>query len=102
MDDNSGEDCIDRSRLMLHIEFLESASMKSATRQTLAKYALGACLFASLLPSIGCQVSIGGQTLPSAHYQRDDLQYFPKGPEYKLSQEAAALKAARAENMTKR
>lgn len=44
----------------------------------------------------GCQVSVGGQTLPSAYYMNDDLQYFPKGPEFKLSREAAALKAARA------
>jgi hypothetical protein len=38
--------------------------------------------------------SIGGQTLPSAYYLQDDIQYFPAGPEFKLSKEAAALKAA--------
>lgn len=42
----------------------------------------------------GCQVDIGGQTLPSAYYLQDDIQYFPAGPEFKLSKEAAALKAA--------
>jgi hypothetical protein len=41
----------------------------------------------------GCQVDVGGQTLPSAHYQQDDIQYFPPGPEFKLSKEAAAQKA---------
>jgi len=41
----------------------------------------------------GCQVDIGGQTLPSPHYQSDDIQYFPPGPEFKLSREAAAQKA---------
>ena len=41
----------------------------------------------------GCQVDIGGQTLPSPHYQKDDIQYFPPGPEFKLSREAAAQKA---------
>ena len=46
----------------------------------------------------GCQVSVGGQTLPSAYFLRDDIQYFPKGPEFKLSREAAELKKARAEN----
>jgi hypothetical protein len=43
----------------------------------------------------GCQVSVGGQTLPSAYFLRDDIQYFPRGPEFKLTREAAALKEAR-------
>jgi hypothetical protein len=41
----------------------------------------------------GCQVDIGGQTLPSPYYLQDDVQYFPTGPEFKLAQEAAAQKA---------
>lgn len=45
----------------------------------------------------GCQVDVGGQTLPSAYYMEDDVQYFPPGPEFKLAREAAALKAAREE-----
>ena len=45
----------------------------------------------------GCQVSVAGQNLPSAYFLEDDLQYFPKGPEFKLSREAAAQKEARAE-----
>ena len=45
----------------------------------------------------GCQTSVGGQTLPSPYFLEDDIQYFPKGPEFKLSREAAALKEARAE-----
>lgn len=59
-------------------------------------FVLGGLLLLSGLATTGCQVSIGGQTLPSAHYMTDDIQYFPKGPEFKLSREAAALKAARA------
>ena len=46
----------------------------------------------------GCQVDVGGQTLPSAYYLQDDIQYFPAGPEFKLSKEAAALKAFKKEN----
>jgi len=42
----------------------------------------------------GCQVDIGGQTLPSAYYMYDDVQFFPEGPEFKLSREAAALNEA--------
>jgi len=57
----------------------------------------GAALLLSSLATTGCQVSIGGQTLPSAYYLDDDIEYFPKGPEFKLSREAAALKEARAE-----
>lgn len=45
----------------------------------------------------GCQVDVGGQTLPSAYYLHDDIQYFPAGPEFKLSKEAAAQKAYRRE-----
>lgn len=43
----------------------------------------------------GCQVDVGGQTLPSPYWHYDDVQYFPAGPEFKLSREAAALRAAR-------
>ena len=42
--------------------------------------------------STGCQVDVGGQTLPSAYYLKDDIQYFPAGPRMKLSREAAAMK----------
>jgi hypothetical protein len=45
----------------------------------------------------GCQVDVGGQTLPSPYYLTDDVQYFAPGPEFPLSREAAALKAAQAE-----
>ncbi len=41
----------------------------------------------------GCQVDVGGQTLPSPYYLTDDVQYFPAGPQFKLSNEAAAMRA---------
>jgi hypothetical protein len=41
--------------------------------------------------SVGCQTTIGGQTLPSAYYLRDDLQYFPAGPEFKLTRQVQAI-----------
>ena len=56
---------------------------------------LGAALAAPWFT--GCQVDVGGQTLPSAYYLQDDVQYFPAGPEFKLSREAAAQKAYRKE-----
>jgi hypothetical protein len=48
----------------------------------------------SALGATGCQVDVGGQTLPSPYYMTDDVQYFAPGPEFKLANEAAALKAA--------
>jgi len=51
---------------------------------------LFACVLA--LPTlVGCQTNIAGQTLPSANYLRDDIQYFQKGPEFKLYRQAQAL-----------
>ena len=49
------------------------------------------------LAATGCQVDMGGQTLPSAYYLQDDIQYFPAGPEFKLSKEAAAQKSYKKE-----
>jgi hypothetical protein len=63
----------------------------SATRAFLAAIGLAGCAVT------GCQVDVGGQTLPSAYYLHDDIQYFPAGPEFKLSKEAAAQKAYRKE-----
>jgi hypothetical protein len=65
-------------------------------RRPLLMLLAGAALLAAVALS-GCQVQIGGQTLPSAYYMQDDIQYFPPGPEFKLAKEAAALKAAREE-----
>jgi hypothetical protein len=53
-------------------------------------FGLGALTAVSIT---GCQVDVGGQTLPSAYYLQDDVQYFPTGPEFKLAREAAAQKA---------
>ena len=39
----------------------------------------------------GCQTTIGGQTLPSAYYLDDDVQYFPAGPEFMLPNQVRAL-----------
>lgn len=56
----------------------------------------GALLFISMVAT-GCQVSMNGQTLPSANYLTDDVQYFAPGPEFKLSREAAAAKSVEQE-----
>ena len=61
------------------------------------RIALASLGMAASLAVTGCQVDIGGQTLPSPYYMQDDVQYFPPGPEFKLAREAAALEAARQE-----
>lgn len=44
----------------------------------------------------GCQSTVGGQTLPSPNYLRDDVQFFPAGPEFKLSNQVRALEEYKA------
>ncbi|MFO0943640.1 MAG: hypothetical protein U0930_23135 [Pirellulales bacterium] len=62
---------------------------------------LGMLLMAGVAPSVGCQVSVAGQTLPSPYYLKDDVQYFPAGPLNKLANETAAIEKARAESIKK-
>lgn len=55
---------------------------------------LGLAGLLMLASSIGCTGVYGGQNLPSAYYLSDDVQYYAPGPEFKLANEAAAMKAA--------
>lgn len=72
--------------------------MSDTKRSQAWKFAfLGLLLAGGLAPSVGCQVSVAGQTLPSPYYLYDDVQYFPAGPENKIANETAAVKKARAE-----
>lgn len=61
-----------------------------------ALYGLGLLV---VFGAAGCQVDIGGQVHPSPYWHSDDVQYFPPGPEFKLSREAAAMAAARQEEL---
>lgn len=68
--------------------------MKSIrVRPGVSRVALGGLGALLAVTASGCQVDIGGQTLPSPYYQYDDVQYFPAGPEFILSREAAAMEA---------
>lgn len=71
--------------------------MKKKQSQAKRYAFLGLLLAGAIAPSIGCQTSIAGQTLPSGYYLYDDVQYFPVGPENKISNETAALAKAQAE-----
>ncbi|MCE9546994.1 MAG: hypothetical protein K8T25_16085 [Planctomycetia bacterium] len=71
---------------------------------------LGRSLFCGLMlllgaTAVGCQVSVGGQTLPSGYYLQgngDDVQYFAPGPQFPLQNEAAAQKARSVEAQQQR
>jgi hypothetical protein len=67
---------------------------KPANPQRWATLGLGVVLLAA---ATGCQIDVGGQTLPSPQWMTDDVQYFPSGTEFKLSREAAAMQAAKAD-----
>ena len=54
-------------------------------------------ILAAGIASTGCQVDVAGQTLPSPYYQYDDIQIYPHGHEFKLQNEADAMKAYKAE-----
>jgi hypothetical protein len=65
---------------------------------------LGAVALITVVSSTGClsapwaalQTTVGGQTLPSAYYLQDDVQYFPAGPQDKLFNERRALEQYKA------
>ena len=75
---------------------------KETNRRTIQSIALSLAAGFCLVGATGCQVSLNGQTLPSPYYLQDDVQYFPSGPEFKLPREAAALRAATAEEKLNR
>jgi hypothetical protein len=76
--------------------------MIAGRTKTWMRWTLCGCGLAASLSFTGCQSNIGGQTLPSPWYLTDDVQYFAPGTEFKLSREAAALKAYKAEQELQR
>lgn len=83
--------------------------MKTHKPRTWLSVAYCGLVVATALGGTGCgviatpfQISAGGQTLPSGYYIQDDVQYFAPGPEFKLSREAAAMKAYKAEEELRR
>jgi hypothetical protein len=71
--------------------------MKTSQKSWLRTGLCGITLATLAISSTGCQIMEGGQTLPSSYYLSDDVQYFAPGPEFKLSREAAAQKAFKAD-----
>ena len=71
------------------------------SQKTISSVGGGLLMLATLgsLSLTGCQIEVGGLTLPSPYYHSDDVQYAAPGPEFKLAREAAALKEQRAEQI---
>lgn len=63
------------------------------------KAALCAAALLGCLGLTGCASHYNGQSLPSGSYMNDDVQHFRKGTEFKLPQEAAAMKEQRAKEV---
>ena len=81
---------------------MENSKMLNCRKPTLGVWMVIAAGSLGVAANTGCQVHVAGQTLPSAYYLSDDVQYFPAGPENKLANETAALKAAREEAKARR
>lgn len=52
--------------------------------------------------AVGCQTYQNGQVLPSPYHLRDDVQYFPKGPQFPLANELSAMQASETERQAQR
>ncbi|MEM8671212.1 MAG: hypothetical protein AAGG48_27065 [Planctomycetota bacterium] len=74
---------------------------EATKKHAIARTALTAAL--CLVVTAGCQISLSGKPLPSVgcHFD-EDSPYFPASSEFKLPREAAALRAARAEEKMNR
>lgn len=58
---------------------------------------IGTCFVIAVscgLGSVGCQTYELGQVLPSGYHLRDDIQFFPKGPDFPLANELNAMSDA--------
>ena len=62
------------------------------SKRTIGLKLAAATLWPALTVFTGCQVEYAGQTLPSPYYLTDDVQYYAPGSEFKLANEAAAMK----------
>ena len=72
----------------------------SNCRLSLVKRLLPGIVLLVCTLSLGCSVSTSGDTTPTG--VRDDVQYFPPGPEFPLQNEEAARKLREAEAKAQR
>jgi len=70
----------------------ESSDMKFSVITNWTRLAVLSCGLFGLFCSSGClQSTVGGQTLPSAYYLRDDVQFHPAGQEFLLPNQQRVL-----------
>lgn len=70
--------------------------MKASNSSKWLKAVVAGAGLAVIASATGCQVDVGGQTLPSGYYLEDDVQYFAPGHKFKLQNEADAQALYRA------
>ncbi|MDD3585564.1 MAG: hypothetical protein PHQ75_00150 [Thermoguttaceae bacterium] len=58
---------------------------------------IGMAAFVGLAALTGCQLTENGQTLPSAYYLEDDIQFHPAGTEFQYQKEVDQIKKEQAE-----
>lgn len=63
----------------------------SLTRITMSTRGILCAGTLAVMALSGCQATMNGQTLPSATYLRDDVQYFPAGDEFLLPNQVRAI-----------
>jgi len=71
------------------------------TKKTIGRWVLtimGGTILLGAFSSIGCTVHTNGMTLPSPHWTKQNVQYFPTGPQFPLTKEENMMKEAKAEN----
>ena len=79
---------------------VESESEVGPVKQSEGRTGLVLAAMMAIASSVcltGCQTTIGGQPLPSPNYLGDDVQYFPAGPEFPLTNKVAAQRKYMAE-----
>ena len=96
-DDNGGNEYHGCRALPYQHKTLRSGESPMTTVSGYKRLMYGLCISAALAAS-GCQVNVGGQSLPSPYYLTDDVQYFAPGPEFSLAREAATQQVRQAEN----
>ena len=70
---------------------LPGSTVPAATARLIAAAAVCGGGAVAALGLTGCQASVAGQTLPSPYYLRDDVQFFPPGPEFQFSNQVQAI-----------
>ncbi len=73
-----------------------------SVQQIINRFLLGSLLAvvaASSLGSVGCATYSNGMTLPNPYYINNRVQYYPPGPEFPFTREAASMQQAQPDRL---